>query len=64
MTFKKGTPMPDLPSDLLYNSIFGWGFIAATIVFAMARSRISMGPAVMAAAAAALATKSILLDLV
>lgn len=56
--------MPDLPSDLLYNSIFGWGLVAATIVFAMARSRISMGPAVMAAAAAALATKSILLDLV
>jgi len=56
--------MPDLPSPLLYNALFGWGIIVAAVVYATLRSRTSLGPAVMAAAAAALATKTILLDLV
>ncbi len=56
--------MSAVPDYLQYSSAFGWAIIVALVVMSYARPRISLGPAVMAAATAAFLTKTIVRDLI
>ena len=55
--------MNHVPEALQYAAPFGWAIIAALVVMAYARPRLSVGGAVAAAAVAALLTKTVVLDL-
>ncbi len=55
--------MNAVPDYLQYASPFGWAIIVALLVLAFVRPKMSMGPAVLAAATAAILTKTIVLEM-
>lgn len=55
--------MHAIPDALQYAAPLGWAIIAGGAIFAMARSRMSLGGAVGVAALAGFLAKTVLLDL-